>query len=60
MTAGLFILTHLVTRQAGDSYIDSSKKLVAARYADLFESLDLPQDNSHENAEYCANYQESI
>ncbi|EGT4143272.1 TPA: bifunctional aspartate transaminase/aspartate 4-decarboxylase [Clostridium perfringens] len=47
----LFALSALVTK-GKDQYIESSKKLVRARYHDLFSTLGVKEDNSKENAKY--------
>lgn len=47
----LFALTHLVAGKQ-DAYLETSKKIVATRYEDLFDSLGLPKDDSPENAKY--------
>jgi len=49
----LFSLTHLVCHN-GDDYIESTKKIVARRYHNLFEGLGLKEDNTCENAKYYA------
>lgn len=47
----LFALSALIT-EGKDPYIESSKKLVRARYHDLFTTLGVKEDNSKENAKY--------
>ena len=47
----LFASTALLTKEK-DPYIESSKKLVASRYHDLFSTLGIDEDNSKENAKY--------
>lgn len=47
----LFALSNLIT-EGKDPYIESSKKLVRARYHDLFSTLGVKEDNSKENAKY--------
>ncbi|HZK53465.1 MAG TPA: bifunctional aspartate transaminase/aspartate 4-decarboxylase [Desulfosporosinus sp.] len=49
----LFSLTHLVCDDC-DDYIESTKKIVARRYHDLFEGLGIKEDNTRENAKYYA------
>ncbi|HZK52918.1 MAG TPA: bifunctional aspartate transaminase/aspartate 4-decarboxylase [Desulfosporosinus sp.] len=49
----LFSLTHLVCHDC-DDYIESTKKIVARRYHDLFEGLGIKEDNTRENAKYYA------
>lgn len=47
----LFALSALLT-EGKDQYIESSKKLVRARYHDLFTTLGVKEDNTRENAKY--------
>lgn len=47
----LFALSALLTK-GKDQYIESSKKLVRARYHDLFTTLGVKEDNTRENAKY--------
>lgn len=48
----LFSLTHLVTADKADPYIEASKKIVDRRYTDLFKGLQLEKNDSPENAKY--------
>lgn len=47
----LMSLTHLVT-EGSDPYIEQSKKIVGARYHDLFSTLGIEEDNDRTNAKY--------
>ena len=47
----LFALSALLT-EGKDPYIESAKKLVRARYHDLFTTLGVKEDNTRENAKY--------
>ena len=47
----LFSLSHLVCNDC-DNYIESTKKIVAKRYHNLFEGLGIKEDNTCENAKY--------
>lgn len=49
----LFSLTHLVCHDS-DDYIESTKKIVARRYHNLFAGLGIKEDNTRENAKYYA------
>ncbi|MGH4117423.1 bifunctional aspartate transaminase/aspartate 4-decarboxylase [Clostridium sp.] len=49
----LFSMTHLVCHDC-DDYIESTKKIVARRYHNLFEGLGIKEDNTRENAKYYA------
>lgn len=48
----LFSLTHLITKEDSDAYIQASKELVNKRYQDLHEAVKIEADNSKENAKY--------
>lgn len=47
----LFALTHLLTKKQ-DAYILAARELVNQRYEQLHEALQLPSDESKENAKY--------
>ena len=47
----LFASTAILTGEK-DPYIEASKKLVGARYHDLFSTIGIDEDNSRENAKY--------
>lgn len=50
----LFSLNYLLEAQSDNRYVETSKAIVAKRYAKLFESLDIPANISPYNSKYYA------